>query len=426
MLEKMELYDFIEVARLNKYPSYLVTDVFKRRFSSKTFDISGTIGRHMAQRDSISATYTHVFIENAMAAAYILRAFGHLIQHLSIHFNFLTAQERNEIEQAIENFSSESLNRMDFYGFDKDILCAITKPLKNVEIVTIQGKFRSSEIKGLKLNEIFPNLRHLGLSSIDVFHPVVFDLEFPKLEHFHINLLSSSVEQSPYDAIRNMQSTVEYLLKKNPTIKSLIFNSCHSLKFIKMANDYLPNLKEITANFVALDQYNDEGIHFSNVNKVDFSWSNYHIAKLVSFNQLEDLKLSCSARECIEFIQQNRNVKKLEMFAETFSDQDILKIGNTLPKLVELTLTSEDGIGANPIILLVEKSKCLKKITFQINSFDTKTYGILTKQISKDWTVKKCRDEIVVQKVLKPTTPATLSISTAASGYSQWISSLFT
>lgn len=394
ILEQLELLDLVAVAQTNKHLSYLAGDVFRRRYSSKIFDISGSVKFQSDSSDVVSVTHTHMYIKDAQVSALILRIFGHLIHRISI--NFFTVEERNEIERLIENYCSDSLIRIDFHHFDKGVLSAFTKPLKGVEMVTIQGKCLSSNVKVLELNGLFPNLHQLGLSYIDILYPDMFNVQFSQLEHFDINLQRTYVSQSPGDFIRNMKLAVENLLKKNPTVKSLTLNDCDSLDFVKMASDYLPNLEEITADFVALDRYNGEHIHFSNVNKVDFSWTDYNMTGLMSFDKLEDLKLSCSARECIEFAKQNRNVKKINMFGKSLSAQNILTIGDVLPNLVELTLTSEEKVQADPIIQLIQRSKHLEKVTLEFGG--TETYNNLSQQISKDWTVKQTRYEIILEK----------------------------
>lgn len=354
----------VEVAQTRKSVAHLAEDVFKRRYSTKIFDITGGFG--VIPKKSVSVTHSHVYIENAEAAISILRAFGYLIQRLSLNLSYLTIDERNKIGRFIENYMSESLNRVNFYGFDKDVLWVFTRPLKSVEIVNIQGKFKSSAFGTMQLNELFPGLRQLSLSNIDVFDPIVFDIQFPQLERFDISLLRSIAELSPYDSIRNFKLAVTNFLKKNPTIKSLTFKDCHSLEFMKMASDYLPNLDEITANFVALDQYEGEEMQFKNVKKVDFSWTSYNMTGTMLFDKLEDLKLSCLARECIEFAKQYKHVTKLDIFGKSFNDLDILAIGDILPNLIELKLGSDGYIEADSLIRIIDTSEHLEKVTLDL------------------------------------------------------------
>lgn len=368
-LEELELCDLVEVVQTKKIFSQLAEDVFKRRYSTKIFDISGGFG--VIPKKSVSVTHSHVYIENAEAAISVLCAFGFLIQRLSLNLSYLTVDERNKVGRFIENHMSESLNRVDYYGFDKDVLWVFTKPLKSVEIVNIQGKFKSSSPGTMQLNELFPSLRQLSLSNIDVFDPIVFDIQFPQLERFKISLLRSTAELSPYDSIRNFKLAVTNFLKNNPTIKSLTFKDCHSLEFMKMASDYLPNLEEITANFVALDEFEGEEMQFQNVKKVDFSWTSYNMTGMMLFDKLEDLKLSCLARECIEFAKQYKHVTKLDMFGKSFNDQDILAIGDILPNLVELNLGSDGYIEADPLIQMIDTCQHLEKVTLDFEKHFT-------------------------------------------------------
>lgn len=397
ILEKLELYDLLQVVQTSKYFSNLAEDVFRRRYSSKIFDITSLDRFHGDSRDLVSVTHTHIYIENVQLSALILRVFGHLIHQISINFFYITSVERNHIERVIENFCSESLNRIDFLGFDIDVLSTFTKPLRGVERVTIQGKFISSDVNVLGLNELFPNLRQLSLSYIDVFHPNMFDVQFLQLEHFDINLQRISVQQSPEDFIRNMKMAVENLLRKNPTIKSLILSDCDSLDVLKIVSEYSLNLEEITVNFIALDQYKGKQMDFFNVKKVDFAWTNYNMSGVMLFDKLEDMKLSCIARECIEFVKQNRNVKKLNMFGSSLSAQDILTIADTLPNLVELTLVSDVKIQADPIIQLIQKSKNLEKVILDV--FGTELFNVLSHQVTGDWTIKETTYKIILEKV---------------------------
>lgn len=387
----MELYDLLSVAQTNKYFSNLSGDVFRRQYSSKILSISSTFRQSGHERDLLSVSHTHMCTESSKLSTSILRVFGHLVQRLSIDFSFLKPVDRNEIEQVIQKFCFESLNQIEFYRFDKDVLSGFTNPLNGVQMATIQGKFRSSAAD-FKLSGLFPNLRQLSLSYIDVFDPNVFDVQFTQLQHFDIEMTRLFAEQLPQDFFRNMKSTVENILKKNPTIKSLVFNDCGSMEFVKIASDYLKNLEEIKVNFVALDPYRGEQIHFPNVKTVNFSWNNYNMSGLMSFDKLENLSLSCLAHECIEFLRQNTNVRKLKIIGESLSNQNILTIGGILPNLVELTISENENIEANSIIQLIQNSQQLEKLA--IEYFNTEAYNTLCQQINKDWTVNEKRHGI--------------------------------
>lgn len=400
ILEKMETYDLIAVAETSEYFSCLAEDVFRRRYSlgnsSKIIDISGTLKN---PKHSISTTPSQIFIENAEMAISVLHHFCNHIHRLSINFFYLTLDQRNRIENVVENACFESVNEVGIFGFNIDVLLNFTKPLTNVETIKMQGKFRSSAVVSMKLNEIFPNVRLLSLSLLDVFDPSIFDIQFPQLEHFDISLIRISVELSPQDFIQNMMTTVRNLLMKNPTIKSLILHDCHSMHFVKMASDYLPNLEEISIDFIALDEYRGEPMRFPSVKKLDFTMQNYGLSELMTFETIEDMKISGLADECIALIRGNPNIRKLNIFARTLSDQEILEIGTLLPNLIEFRFASEMKITANPIVQMIQQNTHLERIV--LNLFDIELYKALLQFVSKEWIVAEIGYQITLDKISK-------------------------
>lgn len=395
ILDELNLYDLTQVAQTSQYFSSLATDIFRRRYSKKTFDILSTLTKN--SNESISMTNDKVFIQHFEVTSAVLHTFGHLIERFAIGFIQGYKNERVTIMKFLENYCSNSLIEINFEGFDKHVLAIFRKPLPSVEIVTIKGYLEASSGDAMKMNEIFPEMRRLILTHTDIYDPTIFDAKFPNLEHFEIRLLPLVVKQQRPDSNKNFKLAVENLFKRNPQIKVIVFNDCHSFEFVRFASEHLPNLEGIDIDFFAIvDDYEGDEIHFSSVSQLIMSWQHLNIASKVAFDNLESLALSGQARDCMEFVIQNQHLKRLDMFVNALRDADIVKIGDTLPNLEKLNLETDVDIAPESIVKLVGSCKKLGKLTLE--PFSQTLYDKLNDEL-KEWTIKNSDNYIFLEKM---------------------------
>lgn len=391
----------IQVAQTCKHFSHLAANVFRWQYADKLFEIGNC---YEESGDTITTTRSQVLVKNLEAAASLLRLFGHLIKRLGIAFDYIDLNNRKVISEHIEKYCSESLIEIHLNGFDENVMPIFENPFQNIEIVTITGHLALPNgnlvFPAMRMNELFPKLRRLSVSNVDVYDPRVLAMVFPKIEIFEISLMRAYADQSPLVSMANFKMAVRNLFKRNSHIKSVTFNECDSLKYLNLASEFLLNLEELNARFVALDNYNGETIHFPNVKTFFFvSWHSLDISSKVSFDQIEELSMECLARECVAFIVQNQNVRKLDLVTNALSRDDLLEIGEKLPNLTDLTLKSDSGITAGSIIEFISMSKNLERM--KVEFLSQADYETLEKNLKLKWTMNQELFHIFLEKILE-------------------------
>lgn len=301
----------------------------------------------------------------------LFQIFGQHIQKLELDYNQLNYGDRKEIHKLIRKYCGDSLKSLHLVRWDSNILQSLNM-FKMVENLTLSGNEKISRgyfnmdflYTKKKLNETFPKLRQLTLDYV-IETDSMFDMEFPQLEQVKI---TSSWPQIDEEYLSNTKQALKSLFLKNAQILSLNYVHCNSLDMLEIASNHLPNLKTLQVNVFQLkDEYTGEIIRFANVKNAYLWWqSDVKLSHFLSFDQLEELYMTCSADECVSFIEQNKNVRKIFIAGDSLKNEHILEIGEEIKQLEELFIATTAEIDTYTITEYYKINEKLRKFRLEI------------------------------------------------------------
>lgn len=269
-LEKLDIDRLVNVALTDKD---IVLELFKRKYADRTIEFINGDPRKKTQISEDKIVINHQMAEP------VLKLFGHLIT-TTIIVNFAAVkpiQSKKTIEH-IGNYCAKLVNLV-FVEFNANPLHDIQSSFPSVNVVYFMGTSATFGMENYKLNTIFPNIKQLFLLVRGVSDQSCIDLEYPHLEH--LSTAISHPKLASFD-----ESTIKEVLKKNPQIRSVEFELV-SQSFLKVVNQYLPELEvlRVTALSGEIDYFN--GIRFANVKKLSLKAVDDKIPSNIVFNQLE-------------------------------------------------------------------------------------------------------------------------------------------
>lgn len=393
-LEGMKLYDLLKIAQTSEQCAQIASDVFRKKHSFKLVIIKGTFFPY--PEDTLNNEYM-IIIQNLEILNTFFQTFGHLVINISAEFGFLESNERIATVELISKYSSDSIIELSLDSFDKNLRSLFTKPMKRVEKLKIIGcNTDKPEFKDLKLSELFPALRQLNLPNVDPKDPSIFNEKFPNIEHFNMNLYKFGWH-FPKEASQEMaKKNIANFLQKNSHLKSVFFDKCYSIDFVKIAHDHLKQIESLGINFLSETNYTYSGdkMNFPTVKTLLTIWTGYNLSNVMSFNNLEELTLVCLDPNCAEVAKRNGNLIKLNLIVDSgsqttyFDDNDILEIGVKQSNLKDLLISMTLGHlrpRAETIMKLVQQNDKLEHIRL---NFKSKTmYETLLRHFERGWIV---------------------------------------
>lgn len=393
-LEGMKLYDLLKIAQTSQQCAQVAVDVFRKNHSFKLVIIKGTFFPY--PEDTLNNEYV-IIIQNLEILNTFFPTFGHLVLNITAEFGFLESNERNATVELISEYSSNSVIELSLDGFDKNLRSLFTNPLKRVEKLKIIGcNTDKPEFKDFKLSELFPALRQLHLPNIDPKDPSIFNEKFPNLEHFRMSLYKFGWHFPKKASQEIAKRNIANFLQKNSHLKSVFFDKCYSIDFVKIAHDHLKYIESFGMNFVSgIDYaYSDDKMDFPTVKTILTRWTGYNLSNIMTFNNLEELTLVCRAPNCAEIAKRNGNLIKLNLMVDSetqatyFDDNDILEIAKKQSNLKDLLISMTIGHlrpRAETIMKVVHQSDKLEHIRL---NFKSKTmYETLLRHFERGWIV---------------------------------------
>lgn len=406
VLENAKFYDLLTSIQINPKLNELIVDVYARKLASKSIFIGGSELSKEVTIDVLESD-SQISIRDFDLVKLALRKFGHKMKALAISYDGIESHQREEIHHLIDQYCSRSITEMILMQMDQNVLKLFSNPLKTIEYLTIDGELkaqRNTFLKGLfgrrllKLNEIFPNLRHLSLNNMNIPDKKLLDVNFPQLEHVKIVLVPAPSRRYVRLFLDRSKPAMENLFIKNPQIKQLNLRNVNSLDFLRIANK-LPNLNWLQITFFALQKrYSGHVIQFKTVKKLELNIrADINLDKIVRFDQVEELILHRNGKLAQEFpIQNAPHLKKLNIIGYPFHGRAFIQLDKKAPNLKDVIISSSSTLKVEDIAKFAKENKELEKL--RLINIDQNLPGNLTKHLNDGWTVTQTDFILTIQK----------------------------
>lgn len=354
ILDRLNFHDQLAIAQTSKHFSYVASDIFRRRYATKTFSISYRSGKK--GNISTEVTESQFIVKNHETALIVLKTFKHLIQSMQIEYTFIGFNDRKELQEVIEKHCC-NLNVMELKGCDEFVFQHFLRPLPSVNNLTITGELTTMK-SPLKLNEIFQNLRSLFVEDWRISHTdhKVLGVVFPKLEYFSTTSLRGTF----------LNLAIMELVQRNPQIQSFTMIDCHSFDYLRAISEHLPNLEWLNIVWDKVHKdFTGDKIRFANVKTLSMVTVNFDVTEMLRFDRLEHLQIQCKNYECIDFAVNYPNLTKLSIDQLNLNDGDLARISNILLNLKELSIKFSMGFEPDSIVKFIERCRQLEFLHLQ-------------------------------------------------------------
>lgn len=357
ILEGLDLPNLAIKAATSEHCSNVAAGIFGRKFATKLI-------RFGNEQPAISDLET---------ASNILRYFGHLIRKISLQFTYnsgtctndATVQNRKLLSD-INKYCRNSLVDFEirYSDCDPSIFSEIKGPFDKAENVSIHLFHMTAYTDKLKLNEIFPRVRHLELDFDKISDPNFVDGEFRYMDEIAV---ASGILDESFD------EHFKGFLKKNPQIRyvsvvSPIYRTFHHLF------KQLKNLQELHIQQSIREDRIQDKIFFPNIKRLDIRLAPEEcvLPKRITFGRaLEEITLQCQyidiGTEYFSFLDRYKKIKKLSAGID-LNNKNLLALIGKYPLLSEATFTLRYDVLSDTIIKFVKKSNRLNLLHFYHSS----------------------------------------------------------
>lgn len=382
ILEKLNAHSLMMVAQTNQYYKSLALDVFKRMHAKKTITIWTSFLDDPI--NGVNESSDQISINNIEMAVMMLRTFGSVLQTLDVSVHSIEQNQRKWFHEKISKYCSDSLLSIRLNDIVEDELEEFPIPLRKVENVTLTNDLLVADGK-FKITKVFPALRRLRMEFVKKFDGFIFYARIPTLEEVEIT----------FPFTQGLETGMEMMFQKNPQIRILSIPYYNSLYCLESAHQYLKNLQELHITFNSQKSNYNEKLHFKTIKKLTATAGKHNFFKTITFEHLEELNLTCHSIECIDFVETNRNVSKLQINARSITDDQIRMMGNMLRNLTEISIKNEHEIKAITIIGLIEQATQLEKIKINFPG----AYENLGHHLTARWAIRKDGEDIFIEKI---------------------------
>lgn len=390
IFEKLSFSGLISMMETNKYFSQLATDVFRRKFS-------GTRIQFQAPLLDTTVTYNQtegpIKLKDFDTISKVFKYFGPLIKSLKAKYLTSDMEIQTTINQLINTQCSDTLKQFDIISYKNNFFDDFSKPFKGVENVSVRGLFARFGGEDFCFSTLFPNMQRLTLQLAKGQNMSWFDREFKHLTHVNIDFCY-------YDAPGCFDEEIlEKFVNKNPQIQSLRI-SYLSRKLLKYIAKRLNSLETLQVEYydddddTTLQNDDRDEIYFENLKNLTMKRGDQSMPRNIFFQNLVELRTDANPRKCtrwIEFIETNKNLKKLVVFGRFLKKEEIVRMAAAKLNLVEVTMRCKKDMDYQTIVTFIEKSNQLRKLTLKFNkesmpreSFDTIT-KLMQKNLSVQW-----------------------------------------
>lgn len=369
IFDKLSVSDLIYLGQINQDFWNLVVDELKQRFSKKRIRFCELSSAR--DDESVIESEEEIIIKDAQNATFILEQFGTSIRNLSITTSKIT-HESEVIFKLVEEQCSDSLVQFELFDLMLNFFENITKPFRNVKIVSLHGIVVELGNDQLNFGDIFPAMRRLELNNVKVNDRSKFALNFPNLKHLSVIDDINSVE----------------IIRKNPQIRSTFLQFVNG-ELVKFVADHLPELEVLT--LYNYRQQNDQtyDFHFGNVKYFEcgFDWPE----NITFSDKLEELYvlLDSQDKNYVDLIEHSNGLKKLQISGDGVVDTDVmLRLIWAKLNVTEMHLVFCWSPASDFIIQLIENCEHLNQLELQIWNLEIDDLEMaLREDLGHEWII---------------------------------------
>lgn len=334
----LEFNDLLSAAELNPHFQLLVEEHFIiPRYHLDTQPISIFIGWNIFLTDHILDS---PLANDSVNTIRILRLFGSVFNHLSVHFVSYTHPDLKQCFEHITKYCENASQEIVLYNVNDNVLSQWKNAFTKANSVIIKGY---NMYYPIQLNEIFPRMKRF---EIGLDHQVALeflDEYFPRLEYFELNLLH---EQTDDKYVRNF-------IRWNQRLEGLHLKRIGNFEFLQYVNQMLPQLEDLGLEnrMINLVDVNNVGIQFENVRKFKLllchddevdEHQHQQVPSIEFGPSLESFEListpTASINELIEYIARNKALNRVIIENMELSGEQLIHLIQELPQLKDLTV----------------------------------------------------------------------------------------
>lgn len=347
-MEKLKIFVLAKAASFSDHCAGVAADVFSSRFASDTVQFSN------AEPDSFDT----------------FKYFGHLITKIKLRFDRTRFEckppEISGYRKLLQQINLNSRNLLTEFAIEYTGDCLadnfddIKGPFESVETVLFDFKNIFVRTHNMRLNAIFPNVRHLELNYEAVTDSNFVDGTYPKLEELSIaGQLMNPLFEEKFTNLLQQNPQIRQLSLKDPTYRTL-----------QLVNKHLTNLDEFHIHGSIEEDLSKEEIAFPLIKKLEIrlQTNKCSLPKRIKFNpDLEDLLLYCSYSEIgddyFAFLSKFPQVKNLSA-GVSLNKEHFSKLIGKFPKLTKAKFGLQNDLTADDIAEFVKKSEQLNELQF--------------------------------------------------------------
>lgn len=368
--------ELMSVAQTSTEHYHIATNIFRRKYSD--FKISISLQNWSGRKYSVDMSLKLILINDLQMFSDLLNVFQNYIRNIDIWNRPNCSVTANQI---VNEFGSETITKLQLGIINKEILCQFSVPFKNVDMLAIEIH---TDIDGIKLSELFPNLRKLHIKVLNEANYDFIDCKFPHLED--LNIAYSNLQEWK----RN--ENIIGLMKKNPQIRSVNAVTTPS-KFIEVVNELLPNVEHL--KFVFNDHRN-KPLHFESVKHSVLYSSPIGSIKNLTFSNLELFEITYASDQLnkyTDFFRKHRNLGRLHLTEVWGTTLDLERLTAGLPNLVEVIVGNYSGTDIGDISKFIQNHQKLLKFQFSVQKMSETDRKIIYESFEHDWHIKSIVDD---------------------------------
>lgn len=402
VLKGWPLIEVYSLANSDENYWHLVMDDLKQRFAQKTVILT-TLHPFPAEND-FEETDDYIKIRHAPTAVQVLRDFGPSIRKLKIEHvpKYKDAQSTRNVYELIHEQCYESLEQLQLRWLGQDFFLDTTRPFKRLTNLSLASDIMEIN-SGTENNfsDLFPVLRHLYLSYVEVRNTDILLVKYPQLEHLLVDVY---VFDTPGYIT---EPEIIELIKKNTQLRSLIVKNV-SPTLLKVIADHLKRLENLEIYRYDERKRDIYNFHFQNVKsfKIGNSFGQSMPAYITFGNNLKQFQVEAYPQDSkyISFVESNNSLKRFQMNGKfSLRDKDILRLATIKLNLTEMIINCEWGVNDENIIKLIENSDKLKRIQLKMHEKTVKakllaTIWKLHKQFDQQWFISVIEYDILLER----------------------------
>lgn len=330
---------------------------------------------------------------------WFLQRFGHIFEHISLHYDEFRSYESREITYYIEKNCPEALKEVTISGVS-DYSLDWPFTYGHVTSVTLNNL---PQINHIELNRLFPHMEKLVLNN-SAKGSAIINHYFPHLTDFAIRFQSdvSSVSRHLINFIRMNRHirSFDTPLFINPT-------------YLQYVNEMLNHLETLTVRneFATMVHPHHELVHFNNVTKFALylgqvadadNIDNVNLHQLlppIAFNKLKSFELFSSIPNSMDtligVIARNRQLTNVRIGRCELSYEQLSALVQSLPALIELAIDWHQTAGLFEIRRFLMDRINLQRIAIPIYRSGWGSQNMF-RLLPSEWVVS--REKIIGQK----------------------------